>query len=76
MQTEPVERHVPFTTNRAWTELVQSRKQLDASRKSLQLALEIFRGLGGQAAAVPVIALERVLGQLEEAEATLWETAQ
>ncbi len=76
MKTDPVERPVPFTTNRAWTELVQSRKQLDAARKSLELALEIFRRLGGHATAVPVIALERVLGQLEEAEDTLWETAQ
>ena len=76
MQTESVERPVPFTTNRAWTELVQSRRQLDAARRSLQLALEIFGGLDPAPPAVPRSALERVLGQLEEAEASLWEAAQ
>jgi hypothetical protein len=76
MKTESIERPVPFTTNRAWTELVQSRKQVDAARRSLELALDIFHRLQADPPAVPVTALERVLGQLEEAEATLWETAQ
>jgi hypothetical protein len=76
MKTESIERPVPFTTNRACTELVQSRKQVDAARRSLELALDIFQRLQEDPPAVPVIALERVLGQLEEAEATLWETAQ
>lgn len=76
MQTEFAERPVPFTSSRAWTELVQSRKQVDAARRSLELALEIFRRLDDDPPAIPLSALERVLGQLEEAEAFLWETAQ
>jgi hypothetical protein len=75
MQTESIERPVPFTTNRAWTELVQSRQQVDAARKSLELALEIFRRLDEDPLAVLLFALEQVLGQLEEAEASLWEAA-
>ena len=67
---------MPFTSNRAWTELVQTRKQVDAARRSLELALDIFHRLQADPPSVPVTALERVLGQLEEAEATLWETAQ
>ena len=76
MHTESVDRPVPFTTNRAWTELVQSRQQVDTARKSLELALKIFRRLDPDPPAVPLSALERVLGQLEEAEASLWEAAQ
>lgn len=76
MQTEPIERPVPFTTNRALTELVHSRQQVDAARKSLLLALDIFRRLDPVPPAVPLSALEGVLGQLEEAEASLWEAAQ
>jgi hypothetical protein len=76
MQTESVERPVPFTTNRAWTELVHSRQQLDAARRSLELALEIFGRMHPDPLAVPHAALERVLVQLEEAEASLWEAAQ
>ena len=76
MQIESVDRPVPFTSSRAWTELVQSRQQVDAARKSLELALDIFRRLDTDPPAVPLLALERVLGQLEEAEASLWEAAQ
>lgn len=76
MQTESVDRPVPFTTNRALTELVHSRQQVDAARKSLLLALDIFRRLDPAPPAVPLSALEGVLGQLEEAEASLWEAAQ
>ncbi len=76
MQIESVERPVPFTTNRAWTELVHSRQQVDAARKSLQLALGIFGRLSGEPATIPLSALERVLHQLEEVEASLWEAAQ
>lgn len=76
MQTVSVERPIPFTTNRLWTELVQSRQQVDAARRSLELALTISRSLDQDPPAVPVSALERVLGQLEEAEASLWEAAQ
>lgn len=76
MQTEHVDRPVPFTPNRAWTELVQSRQQVDAARRSLDMALEIFRRLAPDPPAVPLSALERVLAQLEEADASLWEAAQ
>jgi len=76
MQIESVDRPVPFTTNRAWTELVQSRHEVDAARRSLELALAIFRSLDPEPPAFPLSALERVLGQLEEAEASLWEAAQ
>ena len=76
MKAETVDRPVPFISNRAWTELVQSRQQVDAARRSLELALEIFRRLGPDPQPVPVSALERVLGQLEEAGTSLWEAAQ
>jgi len=76
MQVESVDRPVPFTINRAWTELVQTRHEVDSARRSLELALVIFRSLGPEPSAVPLSALERVLGQLEEAEASLWEAAQ
>ena len=76
MQAESAERPIPITTNRALTELVQSRRQLDAARRSLELALVLFRTLKHEAVGVPIKALEQVLGQLEEAEATLWETVQ
>jgi hypothetical protein len=75
MQTGSVVRPVPFTTNRAWTELVQSRQQVDAARRSLDLALQIFRRLDPDQPAVPLIALERVLAQLGEVEASLVEVA-
>jgi hypothetical protein len=76
MLVESTERPIPFTNNRALTELVHSRKQLDAARKSLELGLEILRQLDGEAAGAPIRALEQVLSQLEEAEAALWELAQ
>lgn len=76
MQTESVDRPVPFTSNRAWTELVKSRQQVDAARRSLELALDIFHRLDGDPPMIPLSALERTLGQLEEAEAMLWEAAQ
>jgi hypothetical protein len=70
------ERPIPITSNRALTELVQSRRHLDAARSSLELALELFRELQWQATAIPLSVLEQVLGQLEQAEAVLWESAQ
>ena len=76
MQIESDDRPIPFTVSRASTELVQSRKQVDAARRSLELALEIFGKLdqGADPAAIPT--LEGVLAQLEQAEAALWEVAQ
>jgi hypothetical protein len=76
MRTQQDERPIPITNNRALTELVQSRQQLDKARSSLELALSLFCKLKDEAAAVPITVLEQVLGQLEEAEATLWEAAQ
>jgi len=76
MLVEPTERPIPYTTNRALTELVHSRKQLDAARRSLELGLEIFYRLQEETAGAPIGALEDVLGQIEEAEAALWELAQ
>ena len=76
MLVEPVERPIPFTSNRALTELVHSRKQLDSARRSLELGLEILHELNDELAVVPIGALEDVLTQVEQAEAALWELAQ
>ncbi len=76
MVVESTERPIPFTSNRALTELVHSRQQLDAARRSLELGLEILERLNGEAVGVPILALKQVLGQVEEAEAALWELAQ
>jgi hypothetical protein len=76
VQIGSVERPVPFTVNRAQTELVRARQHLDAARGSLQLALEIFGTLSDETAGMPISALERALGQMEEAEAVLWESAE
>jgi hypothetical protein len=76
MVLESKERPIPFTNNRALTELVHSRQQLDGARRSLELGLEIFERLNGEAAGAPIAALKQVLSQVEEAEAALWELAQ
>lgn len=76
MIVEPAERPIPFTSNRALTELVHSRKQLDGARRSLELGLEILHRLDDEMVGAPIRALEDVLGQVEEAEAALWELAQ
>jgi hypothetical protein len=74
-QIEAEPQLVPFTTNRALTELAQSRRQVEAARGSLELALQIIEGLEDDRLAAPTPVLRGVLGQLEEAEATLWEAA-
>ncbi len=76
MIVEPAERPIPFTNNRALTELVHSRQRLDAARRSLELGLEILHELNGEAAGPPIRALEEVLRQVEEAESALWELSQ
>ncbi len=76
MKIESEARAVPITNNRALTELVRSRHQIDSARRSLELAVEIFGRLDDRPAGVPVSALEQVLEQLQEAEAALWEAAQ
>ena len=68
-------RSIPFTRNRALTEVVRSRHLLDEARRSLELALEIFQRLD-EPISVPMARLGDVLAQIEEAEATLWEAAQ
>ncbi len=57
-------------------EVVRSRQHVDAARRSLELAVEIYNGVDSGAAGAPVSALEQVLRQLEEAEAALWEASQ
>jgi hypothetical protein len=74
-QIEAVPELIPFTANRAMTELVQSRRQIEAARASLELALRIIDELGDARLAAPTPILRGVLGQLEEAQATLWEAA-
>lgn len=76
MQIDSHDRPIPFTMSRASTELVQSRRQLDGARRSLELALEIFGKLNDGVGGAVILTLERVLAQLEEAEAELWEMAQ
>ena len=66
---------IPTRATSALREVERSRRYLDSARCSLEVAVEIYvrgdAGVGG----VPIAALERVLGQLEEAEAALWEAA-
>ena len=67
------ERFVPSRASSATREVVRSRQHIDAARRSLELAVEMYGGSPGSA---PVSALEHALGQLEEAEAALWEASQ
>ena len=66
---------VPTRATSAGREVVRSRQHVDAARRSLELAVEMYSE-DGVAAGAPVSALEHVLGQLEEAEAALWEASQ
>jgi hypothetical protein len=68
------ERLVASRAVNASREVVRSRQHVDAARRSLELAIEMYCGAEGEAA--PILALEQVLAQLEEAGATLWETSQ
>jgi hypothetical protein len=70
------ERLVPSRATSASREVARSRQHVDAARRSLELAVEMYSGADGEAAGAPVSALEHVLGQLEEAEAALWEASQ
>ena len=74
MLTEIDERAVPLTADRVLTELAQSRRHLDAARRSLELALEIVDRMDLKPN-MPTEVLRETLGQLEEAEATLWGVA-
>ena len=75
MRVELEPRSIPFTRNRALTEVVRCRQRLDEARRSLELALEIFQRLD-EPTSLPVARLGDVLAQIEEAEATLWEAAE
>jgi hypothetical protein len=68
-------RPVPFTGERALTELVRCRRHLDAAVESLELAVEIFSRLHGEThgetEGPSLDVLEDLLGKVEEAEAAL-----
>ena len=64
-------RPIPFTGERALTELIRCRRHLDTAVESLELAVEIFSRLNGEAGGPPIGVLEEILGRMEEAEATL-----
>ena len=57
-------------------EVVQGREYIDAARSCLELAVEIYGGDDELVTGAHVPAIEQVLGQLAEAEATLWEMSQ
>jgi hypothetical protein len=73
MSADPIERPIPFTFNRAVTELVQAERELDHARELLQLALEIVGTLGDDFDLTLSDALEQVLSRVEEAEVVLAE---
>ena len=68
---EAPERRTPMTYDRAATELVRCRRNLQIARESLEVALEIFERLNGKVEGTMTAKLEEVLGELEEAEAEL-----
>jgi hypothetical protein len=75
MQLAFEDRLVPTRATSASREVVRSREYLDAARHSLELAIEIVGRSDIEPASVPISALDRVLGLLQEAEAALWEAA-
>jgi hypothetical protein len=70
------ERLVPSRGTSATREIIQGREYIDAARNCLELAVEMYGGADEQVAGALVPALERVLSQLEETEAVLWEVSQ
>jgi hypothetical protein len=64
-------RGVPSTYDRALTELVRSRRRIVSARESLELAIGILRRLDDPATHARATLLESVIGDLEQAEATL-----
>ena len=75
MRLDHEERLVHSRSTSASREIVRSRQHVDAARMSLELAIEMYCGAGEETGA-PLSALRQVLGQLEEAEAALWEASQ
>jgi hypothetical protein len=76
MQSETMRRQIPFTRERAATELISTRQHLEAARASLSLALRIVARLNGEWDPGAVPRLERVLMRLEEAQAALGHVAE
>jgi hypothetical protein len=70
VQTPTFERPIPFTLDRAMTELVAGRKHVSDARESLELAVRILQSLP-DVGAPSDRELEATLGRLEEVEATL-----
>jgi hypothetical protein len=69
---DAVQRPVPTTHERAKTEVVRSRKHLAAARECLEMAVGILRHLNGNAGlSDSAKVLEAVIGDLEQAEASL-----
>jgi hypothetical protein len=64
-------RPIPFTRERAMTELARCRRQFSGAVGSLELAVEILSRLGIQADSPLPAVLEDLLGRMEEAGATL-----
>ena len=69
------ERLVPPRGTSGSRDVVQGREYIDAARSCLELAVEIYGG-DEQVTGAHVPAIEQVLAQLAEAEATLWEMSQ
>jgi hypothetical protein len=70
-RVEVPDRPIPFTYERALTELAGCRRDLSSARGSLELVVEILGRLGAD---VEDADLEEILGRLEEAEMLLVRT--
>lgn len=68
---ERATRPVPFTRERAETELASARRELTEALGSLELALAIFRALPDVAERWQLVVAEGVLTRLEEARSAL-----
>jgi hypothetical protein len=75
MDSGTIERPIPFTHERAATELVLTRRHLEAARGSLTLAMRIVDTLHAGRSPERLASLERVLRRVEEAQAVLGDAA-
>jgi hypothetical protein len=75
MQLAFEERPVSTRAMSATREVVKSRQHLDSALRSLEVAIRILSRPDRRAASVPISALERVVGQLEDAASALWEAS-
>jgi hypothetical protein len=71
LAVEQVQNPVPFTPERAATELAHARRQLTAALGSLDLALAILRALPEVGERWQLVAAEGVLARLDEARSAL-----